>query len=419
MARSIKSPIDNRTSRLGLAARKKPYAFTPVAKGIALGYRRTASGDGRWVVRCADGEGGNWQKVLNGTADDFNVADGEHTLDFHQAAERARAMVRGGGDENRRDKPITNADALLAYKRDLEASGRDATNATRVLRHLPEWLAALPVSSSTKNDYRQFRIGLAKSVAMATVVRICKMFAAALASAAEGDDRITNSAAWKSGFGGVQLANTGDTENHASDDQIKQIVAGCYAADPALGLFAEVGAQTGARPIQIVNLKIASLKANPPRLMVPASDKGKKKNPPPVPVPITQALADRLRTAAGNRRATEPLLLQADGKPWSFVGSRGVQVCDTYREPFMRVAAEVGLPPEFSFYGLRHSSIIRQLLQSVPTRIVAAVHDTSVPIIEKHYGSYIADFSDDLIRKTLLDTAPALDAANVLPIRRA
>ena len=59
MARKVRSnDIDNRTSRLKLTPRKKPYSFTSIGPGIALGYRRTIKGGGRWVVRCADGKGG-------------------------------------------------------------------------------------------------------------------------------------------------------------------------------------------------------------------------------------------------------------------------------------------------------------------------------------------------------------------------
>jgi hypothetical protein len=61
---------------------------------------------------------------------------------------------------------------------------------------------------------------------------------------------------------------------------------------------------------------------------------------------------------------------------------------------------------------------VRQLLKGVPTRIVAAAHDTSVAIIEATYSRYIiGDPSDVIIRGTLLDFgAPAL--ANVVPIGR-
>ena len=53
-------------------------------------------------------------------------------------------------------------------------------------------------------------------------------------------------------------------------------------------------------------------------------------------------------------------------------------------------------------YALRHSSIIRALLAGVPVRIVAATHDTSVPMIEKTYSTHITDYADAIARRGLL-----------------
>jgi hypothetical protein len=44
------------------------------------------------------------------------------------------------------------------------------------------------------------------------------------------------------------------------------------------------------------------------------------------------------------------------------------------------------------------------LLAGVPIRVVAALHDTSVQMIEQNYSEHIADHADDLARPTLLET---------------
>ena len=54
-------------------------------------------------------------------------------------------------------------------------------------------------------------------------------------------------------------------------------------------------------------------------------------------------------------------------------------------------------------YALRHSSIVRALLANVPIRLVSAMHDTSVVMIERTYSAYIADFADAISRPALLD----------------
>ena len=95
-----------------------------------------------------------------------------------------------------------------------------------------------------------------------------------------------------------------------------------------------------------------------------------------------------------------------------------LSVTKAYRAPFAEITAALGLDAEFSFYGLRHCSIIRQLQARVSPQIVAKAHDTSVAIIERHYGAYIVDLSDALIRATLLNTGPTPPAANVIPLHR-
>src|SRR6476620_369650 len=99
MARRVRSStLENRTARLKLEVRKKPYHFTVIAPGIAVGYRRCA-GPGRWVLRAADGKGAYWTDVI-GLADDHEPADGTAVLTFWEAQDRARTLVRGndGGD---------------------------------------------------------------------------------------------------------------------------------------------------------------------------------------------------------------------------------------------------------------------------------------------------------------------------------
>lgn len=99
-----------------------------------MGYRRNGTA-GTWVVRAADGQGGNWTKAI-GTADDFDGADGETVLDFWQAQDRARVIARAGrdgGGENRR--PATVADALDRYEADLKTRGGDVQVTLRGSEH--------------------------------------------------------------------------------------------------------------------------------------------------------------------------------------------------------------------------------------------------------------------------------------------
>jgi site-specific recombinase XerD len=47
-------------------------------------------------------------------------------------------------------------------------------------------------------------------------------------------------------------------------------------------------------------------------------------------------------------------------------------------------------------YALRHSSIVRGLRMGLHIRLVAAIHDTSVTMIERHYSRWITEGLDEL-----------------------
>jgi hypothetical protein len=56
------------------------------------------------------------------------------------------------------------------------------------------------------------------------------------------------------------------------------------------------------------------------------------------------------------------------------------------------------------------------LIAGVPIRVVAAQHDTSVPMLEKTYSAHITDHSDAVARRALLDTQPP-SGANIVSLQ--
>jgi hypothetical protein len=59
------------------------------------------------------------------------------------------------------------------------------------------------------------------------------------------------------------------------------------------------------------------------------------------------------------------------------------------------------------------------LIRGLPIKVVADWHDTSVAMIEAHYGRFIKHHYDELVRGALLDTSPPTAPADVVPLRRA
>jgi integrase len=270
MARRLRSPtLETRTARLRLRSRRKPF-FIGVAPGISLGYRRNR-GAGSWLVRCADGKGGAWTEGF-ATADDFEDADGNSVLDFWTAQTRARERVRGKGAS----KPITVAEALSEYTADLVARGGLTAHVERLRKLLTPALLERPVGLLHFRELRRWREAQrARGLAPASVTRTCKAFKACLNYVAEHDETISNKKAWTNGLKALPDSQRARTNAVLSDDEVRAVVAACYADNARLGLLVEVLAVTGCRPVQASRLRVEDLQAD--RLMMPRSAKGKGK----------------------------------------------------------------------------------------------------------------------------------------------
>jgi hypothetical protein len=78
-----------------------------------------------------------------------------------------------------------------------------------------------------------------------------------------------------------------------------------------------------------------------------------------------------------------------------------------------RISAAV--PAEVTFYALRHTSSARAILANVPLRVIAAIHDTRVVMIERNNSAFITDHSDAVARAALLDVVGP-EGENVVPM---
>jgi integrase len=401
MARQVRAPkLENRTSRLKLVPRRKPF-FVLLSPGISLGYRRNASA-GSWSVKASDGHGGAWLKGF-AIADDHEDANGATVLDFWQASTKARELARAGDGQT--ERPATVAEALNAYEGDLISRRGDVWNARRVRSNLPSTLAAKVVTLLTAKELRDWRNQLVKAgLKPASASRTACALAAALRLASP----VVNATAWKTGL--QRLPDSDEARPNAilPDATVRAIVAATYAFEPAFGLLIEVLAVTGARASQILRVTVGDLEdaGSAPRLQVPSSRKGRRRKVTRKPVPISPALAAGLRVAARGRPDDAPLLIRDNGKPWP-------QLDKLLR----KVTAKVGLKRSVTPYSLRHSSIVRALMAGVPLELVASSHDTSAAIVARHYAKFIVHNSDAVLRRAMLDMGPPLPL-NVVALAR-
>ncbi|MET4179471.1 hypothetical protein ABIB94_001563 [Bradyrhizobium sp. JR7.2] len=398
MARSVYSDkLKNRTNRLKLAIRKKPYK-AQVAPGIFLCYRRNA-GPGTWSVQAG------WLKRF-AIADDFENADSKSVMTFYQAQAHALKMARGSEGDS--DKPVTVAEAIDAYETDLAARGGIKYNATSLRGHLSPAMLSKVVMLLTETELSDWRNGLvAKGLKLSSANRIGKSFKAALALATKRDKkRITNSAAWKEGLKPQKAkgSNAPPRDNYyLPDGTILAIVRECYVEDADFGALIDTLAGTGVRESQALklwpdDLQDADIEA--PRLMMHCSAKGRDRDPEQRALPITPKLAQTLRARAIARGSNRLLF----DRIWNLSAR--------FRVVLERLGLDLTLTP----YTLRHSSIIRQIRSNTPLRLIAFTHDTSVVEIERTYARYLNHASDDARKGLLADAMPPAD--NVVRLAR-
>lgn len=299
----------------------------------------------------------------------------------------------------------TVGDALDRYEVDLKVRNGDAANVSRVRQHLSTTILDQAVADLTVDDLKAWRDGLVDGLAAATVNRTVTPLRAALNMAADSDQgrTIFSRAAWEIGL--KSLADAEEARNVVlADGVVAKLVGAAYGESQAFGLFVEVAAVTGSRCSQIAGLTVADLQmGDEPRLMMPSSKKGKGvKGVRRQPLPIPISLANKLRDVSCGRRDTETLLLRNTGEPYAD--------SNHHVRPWARVRKaaqldEEAMAPyvlkEITIYALRHSSIVRQILCSVPLRVIAALHDTSVAMIERNYSRFIASQADGIARATL------------------
>jgi Phage integrase family len=408
------SDLETATSRLKLKPRKAPYRLR-VASGVALAYRRTQDTFGSWSAVVADGSG-NEQLKKFGNADDREPANNKTVLSFDQAMTQARLLARGEDEAEQTQSLTTVETALASYKIDLMARSADTYNADRPLYHLGPALLRKPTALVSADDLTAWRNGLVRKAELApsSINRLMNDLRAALTHADPKRAHI-----WREGL--KRLPNAEKSRNKVftlDDATICALVAKAYARDEKLGLLFEVLSETGTRPVQAARLKAGYLVAHPtaPKLLVSKSAKGggrnrTEKKRETYSLPISIALAKKLKRAAAGRAEDDRLLLRADGQPWNEKNVHG-----DYRVAFAEIVKAMGLNPKISGYCFRHSSICRQLMRGVPTRVVAANHDTSVSMLEKNYSRHIVDHSDEITRAALLDHQPAPVADNIVAL---
>jgi integrase len=324
MARTARaSNLETRSARLKkLEPRGKPYYARSGAKGVHLGYRRTAKGNGSWLVKRYvgrdDGAGGKYETEVFAEADDYSDADGAAVLDYFQAMKR----LSGELSEVQRSARYTVRDAVADYLAWFKLNRKSARDAEWKLRaYLTEAKFkpdAAPfgdrlLSSLTPADFdawqtwafthrppgRRKKAKTAKPAAKAphgdqarrrksTLNRVINLVKACLNRAYEGH-KVSSDSAWRRlrRYKGADAAR----QHWLTIDEAKRLTNACA---PDFRRVVQAGLLTGARWGELRNLKARDFDHHSGTVLIAESKAGKSRR-----IPLTDERQSGFRIVDG------------------------------------------------------------------------------------------------------------------------
>lgn len=434
--------IQTRTARRRLAP---GLYWRAVDTGVHLGYRRAAASGGVWLVRWRHQAG--YRREALGDADD-EIATG--TLSFEAAVRKARETVervRREVDAEAAGPVATIATAVDEYvlwrdARDSRRAGRSVRSdaARRLTKYVtgreaaggrkavePSILAKIKLSKLAERDLLDWRDSLPGEIKTTTRQRLFNDFKAALNAAyvARRDSLPpTLPSAIKHGLRSIE-DDSFDAEPVArenqilTDGQVAQLVAAAKVVDDEQGADGDlyrvvlILAATGARFSQITRMKVGDVQRDKKRLMVPASRKGKGAKGFADPVPVGEDVLDALAPIVEGRPAEAVLLerwrsVQVSGGMWEPSERGPWRDSSEFRRAWALIRERAEMPGVIP-YALRHSSIVRGIRANLPLRLVAALHDTSTAMIERHYAKFITTGLEEMARAAIVPLTGGAD----------
>jgi integrase len=439
MAKSLaEAPLTTANARSKLAA---GLHWRRVAADVHIGYRK-GKRSGVWLVRWRVGDGYRQKPI--GPADDVMK---EGALSFDAAEKEGRKIVEAA----RREEKALAAGPLLTVRSAAEAyiKARDARDSKkagrqvrsdahqRLTRHLlgrdgkidPAPLAAVAMHKLKERDLRGWlgaidcvasgRERLAsdlKAALNATFEREYERLPAELPNIIKRGLKIEAEARHELARENIILS---DGEVTMLLKAIKQ-VDDEDAREVDLYRLHLVLAATGARMSQVIRLRVRDVQPDLRRVMMPGSFKGKGKETPPYPVALGEDVLSELQPILTGRAGDEVLLQRwvytqrkGEGTKWFKDKREPWQSASGASREWKRIREISGIPQAVP-YAFRHSSIVRAIRSQLPIRLVAALHNTSTLMIEKHYSRWIADGLDELARAAVVPLVPTA-GGNVVP----
>ncbi|UAB77922.1 tyrosine-type recombinase/integrase [Erythrobacter sp. SCSIO 43205] len=142
------------------------------------------------------------------------------------------------------------------------------------------------------------------------------------------------------------------------------------------------------RPGALAALKVSNFDKRTRTLTI-----GADKNGMPRQISVPETIAGFLADQCKSKLSAASVFTRADGVPWSK---------DKWKGPIKGAVKAAGLPQAASAYTIRHSVITDLVRAGLPILTVAQLSDTSVAMIEKHYGHLVRSDAEHALAQLAL-----------------
>lgn len=142
------------------------------------------------------------------------------------------------------------------------------------------------------------------------------------------------------------------------------------------------------RPGALAALKVGHFEKRTRTLTI-----GTDKNGVPRQITVPDSISRFLLEQSRNKLPAAPMFMRADGASWSK---------DKWKGPIKNAVKDANLHPATSAYTLRHSVITDLVRSGLPILTIAQLSDTSVPMIEKHYGHLVRNDAEHALAQLML-----------------
>jgi hypothetical protein len=315
---------------------------------------------------------------------DYGALNGNDV--FNQAKKDAEAwadVVESGGVPT--EKIETVADACKAYLKEKPGSINEGIFRRHVYpdpiakvkleklrrRHTREWRKRLEATPAPIGRRKRGK-NATKERSIATVNRDTAPLRAALGRVLAVGAPNTE-AAWQEP---LKPAKGSDRRRDLYLDRVerKRLLA---AADDEIRPFLHGMCLLPLRPGALAGLTVGSFDKRTLTLTI-----GKDKNGKPRQIMLPQSVVAFLSEHAKNKLPSSYLFTRNDGRPWNK---------DAWKAPIKDAVINAGLPGNASAYTLRHCVLTDLVGARLPILTVAQISDTSVQMIERHYGHLVGD----------------------------